>query len=472
MFVGREEELSKLRRLATSASNIVVIFGRRRIGKSALIKEAFKDQVSFCFEGLENQPTHEQLKHFVWQLQEYSGSAPQSASNWREALIQLNPLITKQKEKEVVIVLDEFQWMANYRTEIVSDLKFIWDKYWSKSNYKVTLVLCGSIASFMIRGVIKSKALYGRADTVIHLKPLKLYEIKLMLPHLGVDELFLATLLFGGIPKYLSLLQQEPSIVLAIQKLAFTADSYFQHEFERIFVSHFGRKKQYEQIVQLLAHHRYGLTRTEILALTRSSAGGRVSEKLSNLESAGFITSYPPFDRAPNSRYAKYALSDPYLKFYYAFIKPNLVKSSEQPDAFKRIFQSQAFASWLGLAFEHWCLDQRKLLASYLGFAGIDYRAGPYWGKSQDKNFQIDLLFDRSDSVLTVCEAKYRSTLEVSKLTSEVEAKVAAITPEIGSRTLQKVLITKSVPTAALDNYFFKTVTCAQLIDYAVALKL
>jgi len=470
MFIGRSIELGKLTALTSAPSSIAVVYGRRRIGKSELLKEAFKNNKVFFFEGLENRSTRVQLKNFGTQISEYSGQPAAVPESWHAALTQLNSLL--DREQHCVVVFDEFQWMANYRSEVVSELKLFWDRYWSKLKSRMVLVLCGSIASFMIKGVVRSKALYGRTDTVIHLQPLMLSEIREFLPQLGIEELFLTMFVFGGVPKYLELIKNEPSIILAIQKLAYTADSYFQHEYERIFVSHFGAKRQYQEIVRLLAAHHAGLTRIQISKLTGYSPGGRLSDKLFDLESAGFIRSYAPFNRKLGGAYTRYILSDPYLRFYFAFIEPNLEKSRNQKDVFRGIAQSSAFQSWLGFAFEHWCLDHRALLASILEFAAVDYTAGPYWGRRQDKSFQIDLILDRADNVVTLCEAKYRSILAASPLIQEVEKKVEFLRPEIGSKTIQKVLITKSEPSPTLHDYFFRILTCKQLVEHATALKL
>ena len=226
MFIGREKELRALGNIISSdRSTVGVIYGRRRIGKSELIKKAFDKEKVLIFEGLENRPKQDQLTHFVFQLiyqarQEFSGT---KAKTWQEAFLLLYQEI---KHNRSHIVFDEFQWMANYRSEIVSELKPVWDQYISKIP-GITLILCGSIASFMTTKVVKSSAFYGRTDLVINLKGFLLPETKDMLKGKGNSEIIEAQMLLGGIPKYLDLIREKPSIRIGMEELAFTDSGYF-----------------------------------------------------------------------------------------------------------------------------------------------------------------------------------------------------------------------------------------------------
>ncbi len=467
-FVGREKEFKTLReRLNDNTSTITVIYGRRRVGKSELLRQAYNDVPTLYFEGLENQSKSKQLVNFISQLT-YQVKAIETPcepmSSWHEAFKLLIPII---RNKNYVIIFDEFQWMANYRQEIISDLKMVWDQYLSRAG-KISLILCGSIASFMIKNVIRGKALYGRTDQVIHVKPFTLNEAQKMLPRFLHDELLESYMLVGGIPKYLELVSKYSSLYQALQELAFSENGYFIEEYKRIFLSHFGKNEEYQKIIEILAEYPYGLTRKEIAEHTNIPLGGGLSTFLFNLESSGFIRSYKPLDKDEDTKLKKYCLQDSYLRFYFAFIKPNKNKiESGQSDIFYRITQSNAFYSYLGRSFEYLCIDHAKKISMLLGFSGIDYSVGPYFESRSSRNqgIQIDLVFNRADKVLSLCEIKYTKTSIGTQVIDETKQKEVLLEKKY-ARSIQKVLITKSPPTKDLLNthYFYKIILASELV--------
>jgi AAA+ ATPase superfamily predicted ATPase len=236
-FVGRKSELAKLDQfLGSPDSRIGVVYGRRRIGKSMLIRHALQDRAALMLDGLEGESTQRQIRYFMDQLQTLAGAKMPRVRSWESALRQLCSVASEDPRP---IVLDEFQWMANHRRSLVSVLKSIWDNVLSLLPAQ-KLILCGSIASFMVENVIKSSALYGRVLMELEVRPFKLFDTKQMLAGLGVDEILQAQMLTGGIPQYLHLLSTAPSIQLGMQALAFQQDGYFVRDYDRIFTSHFG----------------------------------------------------------------------------------------------------------------------------------------------------------------------------------------------------------------------------------------
>ncbi|MBI1883526.1 MAG: ATP-binding protein [Chlamydiae bacterium] len=468
-FIAREAEIQALRsQIHQKKPTLSIIYGRRRIGKTALIQEALTGQRAYFFEGLENQGKSHQIQNFLSQLFFQTKSQPRpfsGSSPWREVFKELIPVC----QEPVTLVFDEFQWMANDRTEIISDLKMVWEQYLSRAS-AVHLILCGSIASFMIKKVVKSKALFGRSDLIIHLKPFSLNETKLFLTGKSEDEIFLAQMMVGGVPKYLELLKREPSILLGMQNLGFKSNGYFVGEYDRIFVSHFGKNPDYRKIVECLAQSPYGLARSTLSKKTRIQAGGGLSALLYDLETAGFIRSYRPFNKGPKSRHIVYCLSDAYLRFYFSFIEPTLRKiENNLDDLFSRITQTSSFSSWLGRSFEYVCVDHAKKIAEILGFSGIDFTCGPYFelhGKRSQSGIQIDLLFDRADKVLCLCEMKYTASRPGKSVMAETQKKVELIQKRT-KKTLQKILITKTRPTEDLlhSGYFYKTILAGELMD-------
>jgi AAA+ ATPase superfamily predicted ATPase len=469
MFVGRGLEIEQLRALRGSkGSNIAILYGRRRVGKTSLVKEAYKAEHILCFEGLEGQSKAKQIANFLFQLKQQCPNAliDYSITSWSEALKQLTPIL---KKKNHVLFLDEFQWMASYRDELISELKMMWDQYFSKID-GTTLVLCGSIASFMLRKVVRSKALYGRVDLEINLKPFQIFEAKEMLKSHGNTEVVESVLLLGGIPLYLKLVKNAPSLYLGINELAFKTNSYFSTEFEKIFVSHFGKNDNYGKIIRALSKNSYGMFREQISNKCNIPLSGNLSADLFNLEAAGFIRSYTPVDKIGKSKIMKFALVDPYLIFYLKFIEPNLKNIAiGKPDIFSKITQTASFASFLGRSFEVLCQNHAYIISQILGFSGVEYSVGPYFRKStEDAGVQIDLMFDRQDNVITLCEMKYSRSPVGIDVIGEVEKKVREI-EKISKKTIQKVLIVKDHVSNDLvkSGYFYKIITCHDLLEHS-----
>lgn len=457
MFIGRDSEMQQLgAAVAAAEPRIALIYGRRRIGKSALIRRALDRRPAIFFEGLENQPLRRQMQDFMRQMSEQLGRKPREVSNWTEALLELNRLIGK---RPMTIVLDEFQWLANYRQELVAVLKMVWENYLSRAPGR-TLILCGSIASFMTTKVLQSSALYGRVDLTIHLQPFSLAETSAMLKGRGLTEILDAQSLTGGVPKYVELLKDGPSVLQAMEKLAFQRGGYFLDEYERIFVSHFGKNDHHERIVRELVKAPYGLTRRDLAAAAEVPEGGQLSLRLYDLEAAGFISSHRPLDKPANSRLIRYYISDPWLGFYHQFVRPNLRKIEQgQKRLFDQVRQGAAFRSWMGRAFELVCLRHQTQLAEALGFAGVSYTCGPWFRAPRRalEGVQIDLMFQRADNVITLCEMK-RQTAPIGKsIIAEVERKAGIIEAEYPRKTVQRVLVTGGPVSREVNasGYFF-----------------
>jgi AAA+ ATPase superfamily predicted ATPase len=469
MFVGRQKEILEIKGvIASKTPRICVIYGRRRIGKSALIHQCVQGLGVFSFEGAEGQSKQKQIKNFQDQFNFQLGLPFQKhkASSWKEVLLEL---VKELKQKPRPVIIDEFQWMANYRKELVSELKIVWDQYLSRIE-GVSLILCGSIASFMIKSVIKSSALYGRVHTTIHLKAFNIKDTMLMLPQRGVNEILEAQLYTSGVPYYIQLMSESASIRLSLEGLAFKPTGYWVSEFQKIFISHFGENSLYRQIIETLSKHPYGMYRDELISKVNSTPGGNFSKLLFDLEEAGFITSWVPLDKGANSRLIKYLITDGFLRFYFSFINPGLkdILAGNSPNIFQNVTQAPAFWGWLGRSFELLCLRHARELAEIMGFSGIEYSAGPYFKRSDknNKGIQIDLAYNRKDNVITFCEMKYRKGPVGLDIIDEVENKDRFLQKHFPHKTIQKVLVTLSPPTRELvgTGFFWKIIQAEELL--------
>ncbi|MGH8170000.1 MAG: AAA family ATPase [Steroidobacteraceae bacterium] len=466
-FIGRKNELDRLDRFERSPqSRIAVMYGRRRIGKSALIQEALQNRAPLFFEALEERPKRDQLNHFMLQLQHLTGHPGGKPRRWTEALLELYGVV---EENPRPIVFDEFQWMANYRHELVSELKYVWDRFFSKLPGQ-KLILCGSIASFMVEKVVKSSALYGRIEAELEVPAFKLPETQQMLPGKGFDEVLQAHMLTGGVPKYLELLRDYPSVHLAMQDLAFKPDGYFTTEYQRIFISHFGKNPAFEAVIRALAAHPLGLMREELARMAKVTLGGRLSEHLRDLESAGFLSADTPFHRGLESRQIKYFLCDAYLRFYFAFIHPNLkkIRSGQGANILAGISGSGALHAWMGRSFEYSCLQHAAEISRIVGFSAVDFTMGPYFSPARrgSAGVQIDLVFDRADSVLTVCEMKYSANTVGVEVIASMKRKIELLQPVARGKTVQPVLVVRDRPSQQLldQGYFYKVIEAREFL--------
>lgn len=467
-FIGRKAEMERLQTAWNQReSKLTVIYGRRRVGKTRLIEEAFHSQKLIIFEGLEGQPSAAQQKTFLEQLAKISGQKSYEqfqASNWIDILILLSNYLGRQK---TIVLFDEFQWMASERKELVSHLKYCWDNYFTKKN-NIHLILCGSISSFLVRKVIQSKALYGRVDLEMHLKSLAIQEMKnFFRPPRSPREWVEIYLCMGGIPQYLKMIDPAQSAGKNIETLCFSKEGYLVHDFERIFVSHFGKNRHYKDILLGLAAKAFR-SREELQKICRLPTGGRLSEYLEELELADFIEGYSPVHKPEAEKIKRYRLCDPYLLFYFRFIHPHLrkIRQGEGEVRLSRFVSDQQYAIWQGLAFEQFCYRHHALIAEKLGFGAVRYECGPWFRRADLKSgAQIDMLFIRADHILTLCEIKFQSQPIGKEIISPIEKKVAALKNHF-RETIEKVLITASPPTANLqqEGYFHRILTLDTLL--------
>lgn len=454
-FSGRQRELQLLEEAYyKDQSQIFALIGRRRIGKSRLIDEFSKNKPHLFFEALEGEHTPEQINHFTRQLKSQLKDPILDSvtfSTWNDAFSYLTSQLAPNK-KRVILFFDELQWMAAGRSHLVSLIKFYWDNHWKQIN--IFLILCGSIASFMINKVIRSKALYGRLTGEIHLKPLSPKEsVPFFKNKRSLDEILNYLLVFGGIPKYLELIQLNHSFKQNITTLCFSPNGVMVDEFKKIFYGHFKRHRVYQKIAQKLKNGMYSLQDLS-QALKMTSSGG-ISRYLDQMENADFIKSYVPFDKKLTSKLKKYRLWDEYLFFYFQYIEPNLRIIQESPSS--KVFDlitKNNWEVWLGFAFERFCLKYSSDLAKIMGFADEVIQATPYFEK-KDHHFQIDLAYKRADRVITICEVKYYHKPIPTKIIPEVEKKCQQF-PLPKGYTLERALISKYGPSQELrDSQYF-----------------
>lgn len=467
-FIGRANELEELKAAQQSGqASLIVVYGRRRVGKTTLIEKAFAKSRMIKLEGVEGKSPEFQVANFAATIrQHFKTKATELATpiNWTQAFKLLADCVAKGKW---VIYLEELQWMANYRSDLISELKPIWDNQFRK-NPDLVLVLCGSSPSFFLSEVIRSRSLHNRSTLDLRLDEFPIEQASAFLGKPTTHELFDAYLTLGGIPLYLQKLSTG-SVYQSLCYASFRKDSFFATEFDKVFVSSFGNNPAYRQIVGILGS-RGQATREEISKAVETKSGGTLTNMLLDLEECGFIKRIVPLDKPQESLLSYYQIRDPYLHFFFRFIQPRLsaIQNGDHQRYPQRALDTRSYRQWLGTAFERFCRGKAMHIADKLGFSAVDFRSGTYFrrGNIQTPGAQVDLLFQRADRVFTICEIKYQDAPIGIESIEEVERKIQSL-PLSKSRSIQKVLISASGVTQGLLRraYFDRILSLNDLLE-------
>jgi len=424
-IIGRRREQELLRDLIESnKSEFIAVYGRRRVGKTYLIKNLMGSFpcVFFHVTGLQKGSSKEQLKEFAKQIGNtfYQSPSIVPQNQWIEAFEDLTVAINNiPKEKTVVLFFDEFPWMATPRSKLLMALELYWNRYWVFDK-RIKLIICGSATSWIIDNIINNKGgLHNRVTRTIQLKPFSLHETEsylkerqIRLNHRQILDLYTV---LGGVPLYWSFVRKGHSAQQCIHELCFQSDGPLVKEFERLFESLFEDPKPFKQLIRIIAKHRYGVGQSELIGLSKLPDGGGTVNRLHQLEEAGFITSLVPYGHKDRGIY--YVIDDEYSLFYLRWIEPNL-KTIAKKAINEGFWVSQSnqpiWKIWAGLSFESTCykhIDQiRNALKIDPGATVGTWRFVPKAKGAQEEikqeGAQIDLLFDRLDGAITLCEIK------------------------------------------------------------------
>lgn len=408
-LIARNREIKELRRLHQSKrSEFVIVYGRRRIGKTFLVNQVFQNEFTFTYVGARKQPQRVQLERFARQLQEFSGSPYSPTLNsWEEAFDQLKVLIKMRPAGErKVIFFDEMPWIDTPRSSFVDALEYFWNA-WAAQRSDILFIACGSATSWMVNKLVKNQGgLHNRITAQIYLRPFNLGECESFLHEYGCHwdryTILQCYMAFGGVPFYLSLLNPSESLVQNIDRLFFQKNAAMKEEFDELFNALFTHADKYIDVVMALAGKREGMIRAEIIEKTKISGGG-LSMILENLERCDFIETYSKFKSS--IRNTVYRLSDPYTLFYFKFVHKNNGKDEHY---WSSNINTPMIRSWQGFSFETVCMSHLSQIKKALGISGMSTNACS-WRKPVGENdgAQIDLLIDRSDRIINICEMKF-----------------------------------------------------------------
>ncbi len=458
VIIGRVAEKEILGEILTSKeAELLAVYGRRRVGKTFLIRNAYAKQLAFEFTGIHHASLAEQLDNFTQAVWAVAGAGVGRPANWREAFamlgLYLGPLL---KETKQVIFLDEFPWIQTPRSNFLQAFGHFWNT-WASRQPNLVVVICGSSASWMIQKVLRDRGgLHNRVTKRMRLLPFTISETaaflqqrNIRLDHYQIMELYMA---MGGVPPYLKEVKRGESSAQAINRICFSKDGFLKNEFPNLFLSLFDESYHHTEVVRALAKKARGLTRNEIIEQCGFSSGGGATQVLEELTESGFITPYIPFDRKVKD--SIYKLTDEYSLFYTKFIEPT---KTFDKDAWQRINESPSWRSWSGYAFESVCMKHITTIKRALGIEGV-YTEESIWrhhGNKDEQGTQIDLLIDRQDRCINLCEIKFTHGEFVidKKYAGELDAKVRVFRGQTKTRkTIFPTMIT-SYGTRKNDHY-------------------
>lgn len=412
-LIGRQSEQALLQEcLASGRSEFVVIYGRRRIGKTFLVRRFFKDKYAFSFVGMHNADKELQLAEFAKALQRYSQLplAP-TLKNWTDAFHCLQKMLEAVKDKgKKVIFLDEMPWMETPKSDFVSALENFWNG-WAAMRDDIMLVACGSATSWMVDKLLHNQGgLFNRITRKIYLRPFLLREVEEYLDSKGFNwnryQIAQAYMILGGVPFYLSLLNPRQSLLANIDELFFSGhQAMLSAEYNELYATLFKRPENYLMVIKVLAERKEGFSRQELAERTKLS-GAALTKVLSDLELCDFILVYARFGNKKNN--AIYRIKDFYTLFYYKYVEG---QNTQDPLRWTHLSSSQQVVSWQGFSFELLCLLHLEQIKKTLGIDRILNDSSAWRSRQSDRNTQIDLVINRADHNINLCEMKFANGL-------------------------------------------------------------
>lgn len=413
-LVGRLDEIDILNKYCTSEKNeLVAIYGRRRVGKTYLVRETLGDRLDYDFTGMYKETSKNQRTQFQKEIDRRQGKRNKIPKDWFEAFDNLREYLLGLQKDMVVVFLDELPWMDTPKSNFLSAFSLFWNN-WSQEKVILKLVVCGSSTTWMVDKLIGDKGgLYGRITRSIYLSPFSLYETGLFLNEVkkmgyGQKQVLDVYMILGGIPYYLDMLDKDLPLSINIDRLLFYENAPLRTEYEFLFRSLFKDSNSYKKVIEVLSTKLSGLSRDEISALS-GVVGGDLTDVLKNLCACDFTRSY--ISPGKKERDKIYQLTDMYSLFYLRFIHN---EKGQDENYWTNLGQSSKKTAWMGYAFEQVCLHHIRQIKHKLGISGIlsniyawskkpfEEPDGTAW-----KGGQIDLIIDRNDGVMNLCEMKY-----------------------------------------------------------------
>ena len=390
----------------------VAIYGRRRVGKTYLVNQLFGGKMAFAMTGVLNGTKEEQMEAFVDAMQEYSGKLPEKPKTWMEAFRILKLYLKKKValKRRCIVFLDELPSMDTQRSGFVRALGYFWNS-WASLQDNLTLIVCGSATSWMIRNIVNDKGgLHDRITHELHLRPFTLKEMEQYFKsrqfkwdRLTIMQAYMA---LGGVPYYLSLLHRGESFAANIDRLFFGDEEELRREYKRLYATLFKSPESYMTIVNALAKVKAGMTRDELRKALGQDSSGSLSGKLEDLVNCDIIRRYHIHNKTTKKNSAIYQLIDFYSLFYLTFAS----RAEVETGYWSNHIGTSEVNAWLGLSFERVCLTHVQQIKQALHIDRISTHFYSWRSQKDTPKAQIDMVLDRADGIINLFEIKYSET--------------------------------------------------------------
>ncbi|MBO4395749.1 MAG: AAA family ATPase [Eubacterium sp.] len=416
-MIGRNKEIAELEELyERNRAELVAVYGRRRVGKTYLIEQVFKNRFSFRHAGLspieheKNGMLSAQLHHFYNSLRTFGREETDEPTNWLDAFFMLQQLLEKKDDgSRQVVFIDEMPWLDTARSGFITAFEGFWNN-WGCHRENLMVIVCGSANSWMQDKLINNHGgLYGRVTYEIKLIPFTLAECEDFFKQNNISitryDIAQSYMIVGGIPYYLGYFKRGLSLAQNVDNLFFNSDAKLKFEFDRLFQSALSSPELAKSVVNFLYNRNAGYTRAEITTGLGIKDGGAITSCLNALVAGDYIIKYVPFGMKKKQEH--YKLVDPFCLFYLRFVSG---RSSLDNDFWVQSVKSRPVEVWRGLAFENLCFNHIAQIKKALGISGVITRQSAWSKRSDDEEgVQIDLLIDRNDNVINMCEIKFYS---------------------------------------------------------------
>lgn len=409
-MIGRIKEQDVLRScLESSRAEFLVVYGRRRIGKTYLIKEYFNNSFAFYATGLSNEKTKQQLRVFNGSLIEYGCNEKAQPIDWHEAFTRLKKLLLADNVRrdpltgKKVVFLDELPWMDTARSDFKSALEYFWNSFASSQN-DILLIVCGSATTWIIDNLIGDRGgFHNRITKQIHLFPFTLSECEELFKLNGVPitrkQIIESYMIFGGIPYYINCFDKRLSLAQNVDELLFKESGQLYYEYDRLLKSLFKHCEKHAAIIDAISQVKGGMTRVELAKKKAIGDGEPLTKALKELEQCGFIRKYKNYTKEKQGFY--FQLIDPFMLFCFHFIK------NREHESWMTYINSPSYYAWAGNAFEIVTLIHSGKIKKVLGIEGVESSEYAWRSTESKPGAQVDLLIDRRDDVVNLCEIKY-----------------------------------------------------------------
>ena len=470
-IIGRQSEISELEKLyAGNRPEFVVLYGRRRVGKTFLMNEVFRGKETFSHTALSTielggkDLLAKQLQHFTHSLIRYGAEFESAPQNWLDAFFILEQFLEKKaaKGERLLVCIDELPWLDTPRSGFVTAFEAFWNG-WGAKREDFMLIVCGSAVSWVSDNLLNGKGgLYDRVTVEIKLEPFTLRECEEFFRSRNVRldryDIIQAYMIFGGIPYYLNLFTAGKSLAQNVDALIFNGKGKLTNEYDRLFGAIFKNAENAEKVIKFLSSKRIGYTREEILKATEIGNGGEFTKLLRALEESDFIARFRYFTEP--KKCTRYRLIDNFCLFHNYFIGK---KGTDDTEYWQHQQNSPSVNSWRGFAFENVCFQHIRQIKSALGISGVHTETFSWMGRDS----QVDLLIERADRLINLCECKFSSKdfLIDKEYDCKLRVRQASFMEETGTRcaTIMTLITPFGLKLNEYSGRFQSIVTAAEL---------